>query len=75
MLLEVVSIADNLRQLMHDTLCTLKTRRNYCRFICALEVKTICIGLTSFKVFKVARYPEFSRSTNLESKLIKLFVF
>ena len=24
---------------------------------------------------KVARYPEFSRSTNLESKLIKLFVF
>ena len=27
------------------------------------------------KHLKVARYPEFSRSTNLESKLIRLFVF
>ena len=41
-----------------------------CNLQAALDSRvTLCYAI------KVACYPEFSRSTNLESKLIKLFVF
>ena len=44
------------------------------RVVTLLYLVSLAVGVTYVAKFKVARYPEFSRSTHLESKLIEFFV-